>query len=291
MGENSIMNFSFYSHFAKMARERGIEKTAEFALEKGFNSVEFFEIAKTSHETVAKDVQDAKRIKKVLDSYGLNVACYSLETVLIGEEGPDAEAALMKNAQLAAELGSPFLHHTLAVWLSLPPNAPCFDDAFNEAADRATRIAEYCKTLGVTCLYEEQGMYINGVDNFGKFYKEMKSRVDNVGVCGDVGNILFADEKPEDFFAAYKADMVHVHLKDYVQKRELTQADLARGDWLTSKGGNRLLDVKLGDGVVDFEKCFAYLKEVGYNGAYALEVAQLDFIDDGIAFAKKLLEK
>ncbi len=283
------MHFSFYSHFDRMARARGIEKTAEFALEKGFQSVEFFEIAKTSHETVAKDVQDAKRIKKILDSYGLKVDCYSLETVLVGEEATDAEKALMKNAELAAELGSPFLHHTLAVWLSLPPNAPTYEEAFKQAADAATRVANYCKTLGVTCLYEEQGMYINGMKGFGEFYKEMKSRVSNVAVCGDVGNILFVDEQPEDFFAEYKSDIVHVHLKDYLKKSKLE--DTGDEYWYQTKGGNKLRDTKLGNGVVDFEKCFASLKEAGYDGAYALEVASLDYIDDGIKFAKKLLEK
>ena len=34
------------------------------------------------------------------------------------------------------------------------------------AADAAARVANYAATLGLTCIYEDQGFYLNGIDGF-----------------------------------------------------------------------------------------------------------------------------
>ena len=285
------MELCFYGGFSPMARERGLKEAAKFAAQKGFGSVEFLEKATMAWTPLSKDLDEAKRNKKLLKEYGLTTACYSLETLLWGDGKEDAEKALMKNAELAAELGSPFLHHTLLIWFDkLPEGAPDYEEALEKTVESAARVAKYCQTLGVTCLYEEQGLYFNGVNGFGRFYKEMKNRVSNVGVCGDLGNILFVDERPDPFFDEFKKEICHVHLKDYYQKDSLTEADKTVF-WYGTKGGKFLADAPLGKGVVDVEKCFTSLKEAGYEGKFSTEFASLDYIDDGIRFAKSVWEK
>ena len=39
-------------------------------------------------------------------------------------------------------------------------------EALTYALDTASEVANHAAQFGVTCLYEEQGIYINGVKNF-----------------------------------------------------------------------------------------------------------------------------
>ena len=281
------VNFTFYGGFCTMAKERGLDCAAAWAQGKGFRSVEFYEEAAGAQKSLIGSLAEARAVKERLAEYGLTTACYSLLGCLYGEGADENEAFLMKQAEFAAELGSPFLHHTLLWWLQLPPNAPTYEEAFEEVLDRATRVAKRCEGLGITCLYEEQGLYFNGVNGFGRFFKEMKKRQPNVGVCGDMGNILFVDETPDLFFEAFKKDIKHVHLKDYFLKTPPQPS--CDGVWYPTAGGNLLCDCKLGEGVVPFEKCISALKSAGYDGAYSFELSRLDHFDDGIAFAQKVL--
>ena len=278
------LDFCFYGGFTAMAKRDGMEATAAWASGKGFRSVEFYEEATEAWQPTAQDFAHARKLKAHLSDRGLKTACYSLFACLYGESADESERLLLKHAEYAAELGSPFLHHTLIGWLDLPPNAPSYEDALDEVTERAARIARRCKQLGLLCLYEEQGLYFNGVNGLGRFLKELKTQCDNVGVCGDMGNILFADEAPDEFFKAFQHEIRHVHLKDYFRAKAPTP-DKA---WYKTAGGNYLADAKLGEGIVPFEKCLAALKEAGYQGAYSFELASIDHFDEGLAFAKKL---
>ena len=41
--------------------------------------------------------------------------------------------------------------------------------------EAAAEVADYAKPLGVKCIYEDQGLFANGVDGFGAFYRQMKA--------------------------------------------------------------------------------------------------------------------
>ena len=250
-----------------MLLEGGIDKTAKYANKLGLNSVEFLEIDSPTWYHAVSDTSQAEQIKRALSVYGLTTSCYSVAVNLL-EEG--SESFLKRHAEYAAALGSPFLHHTLINWLTLPPNAPSFENVFEPIVEKSLRIVDYCQRLGLIVLYEEQGLYFNGIKNFGKFFKTVKAHGNNVGVCGDMGNILFADEKPRDFFATYKNDIKHVHLKDYYKKRTLPAGE-KETDWMRSQNGEYIKDAPFGKGVVSFIDCFRTLQELPYNGAFSLE--------------------
>ena len=186
------MKFTMYHNFADYVRDKGIEEAAEIALQLGFSSVEMFAAIVPGFENAISSVEEAKHMRTVLEKYHLPMSCYSVYVDLW--RNPDNERELMKQAEIAAELGSPYFHHTLLPCDKDEAGFSNYDEAVCEIVEVAARIADYADTLGVTCIYEDQGYYVNGVEGFGKFWNRIKKRCKNVGICGDLGNILFGDE-------------------------------------------------------------------------------------------------
>lgn len=276
------MQFSFYNRFKEMAMQDGVKVAAHYAIDHGFSSVEVSE--GFGSVPLFSDTTDAKEAKKILTEHGLTTACYSAGIIVY--KNPDAVSYLKKQVELAAALGCPYFHHTLLLWLSPTPGMPSFDEGIDCAVEVASTVANYAKTLGVRCIYEDQGLFANGVDGFGAFYRKLKQCCDNVGVCGDMGNTLFVDEKPENFFAAYANDIYHVHVKDYLI-RSFEKAPSSR--WYPTPGGNWLRDTMVGDGNVDIAACVKILQKVGYTGSYSLELCHPEPFDMGVEQAMAVL--
>ena len=277
------MHFTMYARFNTMVNQQGLEAAADYAAKMGFSSVEFLE---SLTPTAVPDTKAAAEAKKILSDRGLTAACYSVGINLW--QSPEAEKALMRHAEIAAALGCPYLHHTLLTWLVKNPELPAFEPAVEYVTDAAARIARHAAPLGVTCIYEDQGLYANGVDGFGVFWKEIRNRCSNTGICGDIGNILFVDETPENFFAAYAGEIRHVHIKDYLRK----SAPVSPGKyWMPTANGNWLRDTMVGSGVIDFASCMKILKDAGYSGAYALETEHPEPFEEGLIQAMEYLRR
>ena len=280
------MNISFYIGYLEMLSRDGAEKTARWASEHGFSSVEVLETTSNGHPAVIPDADAAAAIKKTLDAHGLSTACYSVGTTVFDD--PAAEARLRYHAEIAAALGCPYLHHTLYCTLAKAPSDPPEEAIFASVAEAAVRVAHYAETLGVTCLYEDQGPYINGIRGFGRFFDEVHRLAPNTGVCGDFGNILFVDESPTEFLSAFAADIRHVHVKDYLRKSFSVAPP--RG-WYRTQGGQYLRDTTVGSGVIDIPACMRILADAGYDGAYALELCHPEPFEDGVRDAMEYLHR
>lgn len=280
------MRFTFYTYFNSMAAREGLEKTADYAAEHGFSAVELLESAGAASPALIKDTAMAKEAKKILAVRGLDVACWSVGTTVY--KNAEAVASLKRQAEVASELECPFLHHTLLLWLAPFEGMPTFDEAIAGAVEAASEVADYARPLGVKCIYEDQGMYANGVEGFGKFYSQMKKRCSNVGVCGDMGNSLFVDEGAERFFAAYAEDICHVHVKDYLVR---TFREAPSRYWYPTKGGRWLRETMVGDGNVDVSACMDILQKAGYSGTYALELSHPEPFETGVKQAMAYLER
>ena len=280
------MNITMYSGFSEMVGKVGIEKAAEYALGLGFTSVEIFSNSVDGIANTIPDVNSAKKAREVLERYGLPVVCYSVYANAWKDEGSIQN--MMEMVEIASALGSPYFHHTTLPWIEMPEEAPAFDEAINAAVEAAERIANHAQKFGVTCIYEDQGYYVNGVEGFGAFYRQMKKRCKNVGVCGDFGNILFVNETPEAFLAAYINEIKHVHVKDYLRKEGDTSPGMY---WLKAKGKTWLRDTMVGHGVVDVEACMKILKDVGYQGAFALENTHPEPYEKGVEQAMQVLKR
>ena len=272
------MKFALYSRFQTMIAEVGVEETARFAIAHGLRGVEFYCDAVCDVSAIPT-VEAAKETRRVLDAYGLPMVCVS--TAYDAVLRPDAVGTMQKYLEIAAALGSPFMHHTLLI---SPDKNDTPDDILRKvdiAADKAVAIAHAAKELGLTCIYEDQGRYVNGVARFGRFFNNVKSRAENVGVCADLGNILYADEAPEVFLSAFRADIKHVHVKDYLHKAGINPGMY----WKPTQGGAYLRNTMVGHGIVNFAACMDVLKEIGYDGYFALELDHPEPFEDGIAQA------
>lgn len=262
---------AMYAGFPEAVRSGGIRAAAETAVRMGYGAVEFLEFVHRPERDLAKTAEEARELKSVLDAYGLTVSCFSVVARLWEPEQTEAARQrqverLARFSEIAAALGAPFLHHTLATaWAVTAP----YGEVFDAALPLAVRVATYAAECGLTTLYEPQGFYFNGVDGFGRFYRAMKGECPSVGVCGDVGNPLCVDEDPVPFFREFAGEIRHVHLKDF---RICGEGDRPAGG-LTTRGGGYLADCTVGTGDVDLEACLAPLSEAGYRGAFSVEHA------------------
>jgi sugar phosphate isomerase/epimerase len=264
------MNITFYGGFNPMLRRDGIEKTLDFTVERGFSSVEYLDFP--SEHTFTDD--EARSLKSSLDAHKLTCACYSVAANVMAQRGgmygeKSGVEALKNCADRAVILGAPYFHHTMT--MGMPINV-CpeedFDNFFESLCDCAEEVGKYANSIGLTVLYEPQGPFVNGIERFGRLYYEMKRRGLDVFVCGDIGNTLFADTSPVDFYKKFAAEVRHVHLKDYVTDRS---DEFPHSPTAYSLSGKALNEVGLCKGEIDVRACIELFKDNGYRGAFAIE--------------------
>lgn len=280
------MNFTMYGDFSLMLAQEGIEKTVDYAARMGYSSVEMFVDARFPEENPIPDVRTAHLVREKLRQRGLTVACYSVFANVW--DNKEHISTLLQLVDIAAELGSPFFHHTMLPWKTVCEDSPSYEEAIDVAVDAAAYVAEYAGKQGITCIYEDQGQYINGVNGFRGFWTKIQKRCKNVGICGDLGNIMFVNERPEAFLEAYKDDICHVHVKDYLWKHG---AESPGRYWMKAKGDSWLRDTMIGSGEVDFETCMKILKGTGYKGAFALELDHPEPLVEGTYQAMEYLKR
>ncbi|MBR5543229.1 MAG: sugar phosphate isomerase/epimerase [Oscillospiraceae bacterium] len=270
------MDISIYAPFPGLVEKLGWEGAADETVRLGCTSVETFsDVTAEESGLLLKNTDEAKEARKILESRGLKVTCCSVFSNLYNS--PREVESLKRQAEIAEALGSPFLHHTVLPWVQedeLPP----FDEAMEVGLDASEEVAKHAADFGVTCLYEDQGFYVNGIEGYATFFNEMKRRCKNVGVCGDMGNSLFVDVPGEEFFKAFSKDILHVHAKDYFRKTTPEEG------WRRTLGGNWISSAPMGEGIVDIDMCMKILADNGYNGAVAIE-------DFDIPHSVKVLQK
>ena len=285
------MKFAMYAGFSDILRSKGAEAAAETASRLGFQAVEFLEYIDGSGTPIIKSMEEARGIRQTLEKHLLSVACYSVginlwQKGMTAETVTPMEEALCHHARLAAELGSPFLHHTLL--LGVDPYALTMEEALTLIVPVAIRVAKYAHSLGLTCIYEGQGMYVNGVAGYRAFYEAVRAECPWVGVCGDIGNPLFVDEDPLPFFQTFAKEIRHVHIKDYVH----ADAPGNEPDWAQqTRSGSYLRETVIGHGCIDLASCLAVLREAGYDGIFALENNHPEDFEQGVAEGMRQIRK
>ena len=213
------------------------------------------------------DLQVARDLKAYADSKGISFPCVSVGLSLVDDDREEAIETVKRYADIAKILGSPYLHHTIALNFSEPQKiANNFEVYYQRGIAAVREIFDYAATLGIRTIYEDQGFLFNGCKNFSRFLQEVDR---NVGVVADFGNIQFVDEHVEDFISKFSDRIVHVHAKDYIVTNG-TSREILPGEY-TSKGGNFLRGCLIGEGSVHTEDAFKALQAIGYKGFVALE--------------------
>ena len=227
-----------------------------YAHEAGFAAFEPFpqrDLAQPDHETAIRIRDEAKRL-------GVTLPCLSMLANLTGA-GRFAETERLKAyAELAALMEIPLLHHTLYPPLK-PEDARSADVLADEAASAACEVYDFAATLGVRCVYEDQGLAFNGIEGFGKFLDALDRPA---GVVLDLGNVAFVGEKPAAFAEKYLDRIVHVHVKDYRINRDVPAQ-------YTLANGTKIAPAALGEGDMAIADALAIVVKSGYNGWFMLE--------------------
>ena len=235
----------------------------DYAASHGIQKLETLNILDLS----TPDLEIAKELKAYADAKGITFPCVSVGISLVDDDRDAAVETAKRYADVAKILGSPFLHHTIALNFSEPQFiADHFDLFYRRGLEAVREIFDYAAALGIRTIYEDQGFLFNGRETFARFLKEVDR---NVGVVADFGNIQFVDEDVEDFIPAFSQRIVHVHVKDYLVTPGGSRNPDPDED--TSRGGNYLNGARIGTGSVNTGAAFAALRAIGYQGALALE--------------------
>ena len=234
----------------------------DFAVEVGLSKVEIY----NTFELAQPDTAFAQKLRAYADERNVKFVCVSLGINLV--EDTQHNLALAKQyAHVAAILGAPYFHHTIALEFEDSEKVAANYDRYYEIGVAAAReLYDYAKDLGVRTVVEDQGFIFNGVDNFRRFLRDVDR---DVGIVADFANIMFVDERIEPFLKAFSKSIAHVHVKDYIATPK-TVGPRPPESYVT-KGGNYLQPCPFGLGSVNFAEAFRLLREMNYTGPIALE--------------------
>ena len=260
------MKFANYTQFYRDRKQHGIEYAAKHTKALGFDSVEYFVC------TPSDMLASAKEERAVLDRYGLDVLCYSVSAQLFTDDPSQMVENMKREIEAATILGSPYLHHTLCPNYTVDRTPQSYEEVFERVVDSAEQIARACNQHGMTCLYEPQGAYFNGVEGLDRIVTEMEKRDCTVGICGDFGNSLLVDVDPNEVFDHFASRICHVHIKDFLVTDQILPEKITH----FSTSGKRVYEVLVGSGSVDFAHGFAALKKAGYKGNISFETEGSD---------------
>lgn len=217
-------------------------------------------------EFALPDLDAARRLADYAGEQGIAICCFSMAVNVAAEDNTAEIERLQKYADVAAALGSPFLHHTLLPGLTHDFARLPFSQLLKRAVQSIRTVFDYAEQVGVKCVYEDQGYVFNGSERFERLIDAVDREI---GVVADLGNSLFVGEQSEVFVGRFAPWIDHVHVKDYLfQPGSSTCPD---DHWFTTRDGDYLRDTIMGHGIVSFEKIFRILLRAGYKSYYSLE--------------------
>lgn len=269
------MNSKFCLYAPPLSTLTTYRQMVDYAVAHGIHQLETLNIMdlSTPDEAVAKELAAYAKEK------GITFPCVSVGIDLVEQDNRAAIEALKGYARIAKILGSPYLHHTIALNFSQPEKiAENFETYYQRGLEAVREVYDYAATIGIRTIYEDQGFLFNGRKNFARFLSEVGR---DVGVVADFGNIQFVDEQVEDFIPAFRDRIVHVHVKDYLI------ADTPNNGDYRSRGGRVLRTSLVGEGSVHMDTAFRALQEMGYTGSVALEGDPIG-PDEEASFCKNL---
>lgn len=277
------MKLSSYNMFLADLYSKGLEYACKRAATLGFEGVELLDFCPWRRKATY-EMYSVEEYLNEFEKNGLSLACYSSAALLCVDDEESLLKEIFKQADFTAALGGKLFHHTFTIELPKEKASLSYSEMLERVVPVAKKIADHCAKLGVTCLYEPQGKYFNGIEGLGGLYREMEKHCENIGICCDVGNPLFVEEIPEAVVAKFAKQTKHVHIKDYLRYDEpLPNVKLIQ----KSRDGKYLYDCNVGDGIIDLGACFDSLKAVGYDGYVSFElVGDDEFAKNGINYIK-----
>lgn len=244
-----------------------LDKVAENGAKYGFDGVEL-RIADGHHINPSFDARQRENIRKMFDGYGLEIVILSGYTQFCWEDEAELEAngeALLKNAQLAADLNVPYLRTFMGA----------NGDFTQKGAEVLKKYCDQAYEMGVIVLAE-----IHDSMNTGERAAQILQEVNSPGfqILWDVHHSITAGEALEKTWEAVGSHVYHVHMKD---------ADADNKPCL------------LAEGVLPLQQITDVLKKGGYKGHVSFEwektwIRELEepevALPQYVSYMKKLLD-
>ncbi|MBQ2817038.1 MAG: sugar phosphate isomerase/epimerase [Clostridia bacterium] len=254
----------------------GYKELIKFAKDIGLDAIEPYQTA----ELAGNDPDKADLVLKMAKENSLDISCYSIRADLVGENYASEMERVKSCMRTARRLGSKYFHHTIAPDLGC--EMPDFDEVFSKCFDRVKELCLYADSIGMTDLFEDQGLVFNGKKNFTKFVNALESEGIPFGIVLDAGNSAFVNEDAADMLSELSERIVHVHVKDYLIKTQPFET----GRCYKTIHGTYMQDIRMGLGDINLDKVFALMDKVGYEGYFSLEYCG----DEGLEGIKASLE-
>ena len=264
------MIYSMYTGFSQNIDALGIDRALDIAQECGFSGVEFFYPTELADNIPPPSV--ALEYRKRIEARGLCVSCVSMGATIVRPENPNEISrcdinGLIRGVEFAAAVGSGLFHHTVFMGFGYKiPEDFRLDDKRELFLRGAREVAARAAELGIEVLYEPQGPFFNGYDEFRRFVYSMRETHKNIGVCCDFGNSFWVGEEPYAIFEELAPLIRHIHIKDY----DIT-SEPGEGASAAFCDGTYIREVPVFEGCIDIERIAKLLRAVGYDGAASLE--------------------
>lgn len=282
------MKFSYYVGCRERILSRDYDRLIGFLHEHGYTAIEPLESELAPCHMFASPAEAAE-LRTRLDREGIAVCCYSVCTDVYTTPAA-SRAFLLLQAEIAAALGSPYLHHTIYPPFAPTPDMPSYNDALEAVLPTLCEVIRYAASLGVTVIYEPQGLVFNGSGLTDLIARLRACRgCEGVGVCFDFGNPAFVDCHPQDMLDDLMPLIRHVHVKDY----KLLDSSSSDAPYNTASL-RPMTEVAVGEGDMHAAQMLARINDYGYGGYYSIETTpsapMTDFDAAGIEAVKFIKE-
>lgn len=197
---------------------------------------------------------DPFEMKDVLDRHGVKPSGLSSHCPLMRPE--ISVPYLQKAIRFAAAIGAPVVNTDEGIrppWVSL-------EDAFHVMKYTLTTILQTAERYGVYVGIEPHQSISRTTEGLLRIATLVKSP--RLRVNYDTGNAYLAGEDPYAGLRAVQHLLVHMHAKDIAIK----QAEAEKG-----KVTGTAVGCACGDGVIDWAKVIAILRQGGYDGVLSVE--------------------
>jgi len=197
---------------------------------------------------------DPFEMKDVLDRHGVKPSGLSSHCPLMRPE--ISVPYLQKAIRFAAAIGAPVVNTDEGIrppWVSL-------EDAFHVMKYTLTTVLQTAERYGVYVGIEPHQSISRTTEGLLRIATLVKSP--RLRVNYDTGNAYLAGEDPYAGLKAVQHLLVHVHAKDIAIK----QAEAEKG-----KVTGTAVGCACGDGVIDWAKVIAILRQGGYDGVLSVE--------------------
>jgi sugar phosphate isomerase/epimerase len=215
---------------------------------------------------------DPTEVKKLVDSYGLEMICISSHANLmdVGEAGP----CYLKKAIIYAKLaGAEFVNTSEGP----KPAYLTEEEGFQLIKLNLKSLLRLAKNLDIKLTIEPHNIYTVQTGTMLRILNLVPSEM--LGVNFDTGNVALFGTDPLEMLDAMIDKVMHIHLKD-ISRETLEKY---RGETGIPAG------TTIGEGVVPIKQIINRLKKSGFDGELSVECGGVERLKKSLAYIRSII--